>query len=361
MRVIRPETNFDEPVEPGSGQLYAAARTALERMRTMDLLQHDSQACMYVYRLETNSHAQTGLVATCNVTDYERGVIKQHELTRSDKEQDRVSLIEAINLHAGLVFLAYRDEPDIDSIIEQACMVAPWMEFESEDGVRHSVWRVSAPQQLIKRFDTVPCCYIADGHHRASAASIIGAKRRADDLNHTGEEEYDWFASVLFPAGQLKILPYNRLVADLGGLTEEEYVTRLAKVVSVSPSSHPSPDRPGRVRMYLGNSWHDLRFSNIPDDPVTSLDVSLLQTRILSPLLGIENPRTDPRISFVGGNRPATELARLVDTGEAAVAFSMYPVSMDQIMRIADTGAVMPPKSTWFEPKLRSGLLMHEF
>ena len=298
------------------------------------------------------SHSQTGIVATFDTKDYLAGVLKQHEKTRKDKEDDRTRHIETLSAHTGPAFLTYRDDPAIDLIVADACRREPLYDFVAPDGIGHTVWEIAAAgdcaaDELTELFARIPVAYIADGHHRSAAAS-----RYAQARGFEGESR--WFLAVIFPASQLKILAYNRLVKDLNGLSEYEFLSRVAERFTVGSKGERN------CRMYFGGRWTDLSWS-LPAgaDVVASLDVSYLQDNLLAPVLGIGDPRTDPRISFMGGIRGDAELAAKVDSGENAVAFAMEPVTVGEMMAIADAGAIMPPKSTWFEPKLRSGLFVH--
>jgi uncharacterized protein (DUF1015 family) len=307
-------------------------------------------------------HVQSGVAGVCHIDDYEANIIKKHEKTRRDKEDDRTRLISTINANTGPVFLTYRDSPAIDQLVRQAQETLPIYDFTAPDGVQHTVWRIAAGTELTREFARVPVAYVADGHHRTASAVRVGRERRAASASHTGEEEYNWFLCVLFPASQLQILPYNRAVKDLHGHTREAFLQAVGNAFTMRSPGQPKPSAPGEIRMYIAGQWHDLQWSPTAGaDPISQLDVTALQERLLAPILGIDDPRTSQRIDFIGGIRGEDELVRLVDTGRAAVAFSMYPTTVDQLMAIADAGQIMPPKSTWFEPKLRSGLFIHTF
>ena len=300
-------------------------------------------------------HAQTGIVATFDTKDYLAGILKQHEKTRTDKEDDRTRHIEVLSAHTGPAFLTYKDDAAIDALVADACARAPLYDFVADDGIRHTVWEIpsASNERLQSLFAAIPAAYIADGHHRSAAASRYARE-------HSFEGESRWFLAVAFPASQLKILPYNRLVADLNGLTADALLANAREVFTVTPAADGAPTSGRHARMFLAGSWYDLAW-DVPEgtDVVSSLDVSVLQDRFLAPVLGIDNPRTSPRISFMGGIRGTDELRARVEDGRAAVAFSMFPVTVGEMMAIADASAVMPPKSTWFEPKLRSGLFVH--
>jgi uncharacterized protein (DUF1015 family) len=299
------------------------------------------------------------------VEDYERNVIKKHEKTRKDKEDDRTRHVLELSANAEPVFLAYRDDAAITDLVEVDVNDRPLFHFIARDGVTHTVWTVHDADLYVKAFSQHPgvaCAYIADGHHRSASAARAAAQRRAANPRHSGQEEYNWFLAVLFPASQLRIMPYNRMVRDLNNLSPAEVLKRMSAVGRIGTTSHAQPLRAGSVCFYLNACWHMLEFdpkSIRTSDPISSLDVTLLQDRVLGPILGIGDPRTDKRIDFVGGIRGPDELRKRVDSGEMAIAFSMFPTTIEQLMAVADAGAVMPPKSTWFEPKLRSGLLIH--
>ncbi|NLG34062.1 MAG: DUF1015 domain-containing protein, partial [Lentisphaerae bacterium] len=294
--------------------------------------------------------------------DYIQDVIKKHEFTRKDKEDDRTKHTATINANIGPVFIAYRDVPEIREALAPSLNGEPMYDFTDELKVRHQVWAVENPDVIEKLFaEKVPVSYIADGHHRSASAVRVGAERRAANPNHHGNEEYNRFLSVIFPAGELNILPYNRAVKDLNGLSTEEFLKEIRAIFTVTDNADPSPASPRNISMYLGGTWYGLSWPEVQSsNPVDKLDVSTLQNGVLHPLLGIDDPRTSERIKFIGGIRGPQELVRLVDQKGFAVAFSMYPTTVDQLMAIADAGQTMPPKSTWFEPKLRTGLLSHE-
>jgi len=362
LRVVRADLEFPDGTDPYSDAVYARARENFRKLVDAGHLEREATPCIYIYRQQMGEHVQTGLAALCHVDDYDAGLIKRHEKTRRDKEDDRTRLTSDLGANPGPVFLTYRDQAAIDAEIARATEAAPLFDFTAEDGIRHTVWRIDTPEAIVAAFASVPCFYVADGHHRAASAARVARERREANPNHTGEEDYNWFLTVLFPASQLKILPYNRLVADLNGLAPEDFLGRLSEIGDVSETDSAEAEAPGDVRVYLGGRWYRLALVAPPDaDPASRLDVSLLQDQVLAPLLGIDDPRSSQRIEFVGGIRGTDYLAEAVDSGRAAVAFSMHPVTIDQLMAIADAGQIMPPKSTWFEPKLRSGLFMHVF
>ena len=358
LHVSRPEINIPKKTNCASPEAYAQAKKALDGLRASGVLVQDPDPKFYAYRQVMGNHAQTGIVATFDAKDYLAGVLKQHEKTRKDKEDDRTRHLEILKAHTGPAFLTYKDDPAIDAIVAEACAGAPLYDFVAPDGVRHTVWEIAyghecRADELVELFARIPAAYIADGHHRSAAAS-----RYAKENDFAGESR--WYLAVAFPASQLKILPYNRLVADLNGLTADQLLAKARDIFTVTEVADGMPAAGRHARMFLAGKWYDLAWE-VPagTDVVSSLDVSVLQDRFLAPVLGIDDPRTSPRISFMGGVRPLDELKGRVESGRDAVAFSMYPVTVGEMMDIADAGAVMPPKSTWFEPKLRSGLFVH--
>ena len=343
--------------------VYAKAAENLANFKKNGWLIREDRPLMYLYAQTMGAHVQTGLVCCAHIDDYIQNVIKKHELTRKDKEDDRTKHTATINANIGPVFIAYRDVPEIRAALAPIPKKsAPLYDFVDELQVRHQVWPVENAAEIEKLFaEKVPVSYIADGHHRSASAVRVGAERRAATPKHTGNEEYNWFLSVIFPASELKILPYNRAVKDLNGLSPEEFLKEIRAIFTVTDNADPSPASPRHVSMYLGKKWYGLSWPEVKSsNPVDLLDVSTLQNGVLHPLLGIDDPRTNNRIKFIGGIRGPQELVRLVDQKGYAVAFSMYPTTVDQLMAIADAGQIMPPKSTWFEPKLRTGLLSHE-
>jgi uncharacterized protein (DUF1015 family) len=309
---------------------------------------------------------QYGIVGCVSAEEYEKDLIKKHELTRKAKEEDRVKHIEATNAHAGPVFLTYKADESIDKLVAQEAAKEPLYDFVADDGVRHTVWVVDdeVADKIIGEFKKIDCLYVADGHHRSASGTIVAQRRKAANPSHTGEEEYNYFLAVLFPHNQLKIMDYNRVVKDLNGHSSDELFQFLEDVFTLEKMGETpyKPQKKGEVGMYYEGQWYKLTFRPEKidkDDPVNSLDTALLQNLVLRPFFGIDDPRTSERIDFVGGIRGLEELKKLVDSGKYKVAFALYPTSIEELMRIADAGQVMPPKSTWFEPKLRSGLLVH--
>ncbi|MBR3087363.1 MAG: DUF1015 domain-containing protein [Kiritimatiellae bacterium] len=360
LHVSRPEIDLPAGTGIYSDAVYAQARKALSGLVESGAMLRDADASYYIYRQQMGGHVQTGVVACCHIDDYGDDVIRKHEKTRQDKEDDRTRHVLETGANTGPVFLTYRDVAAIDAVVAECSAARPLYDFVSDDGNRHSVWKVPARVTDTMRglLDKVPLAYVADGHHRAKAAWRAGSELRAAGAGP--DAECNWFLAVLFPASQLMILPYNRLVADLNGLTADAFLARCGEVFTVASGAAKAPSAPRSVSMYLGGKWYSLAWPEFGGDPVSVLDVSVLQERLLAPVLGIADPRTDSRISFAGGIRGTGYLEAEVDSGRAAVAFSMAPVTVGQMMSIADAGAIMPPKSTWFEPKLRSGLFVHE-
>lgn len=360
LHVSRPEIDLPEGTDIYSDEVYAQGRKALAGLLAQGAMIRDETAGYYIYRQKMGEHIQTGVVACCSIDDYANDVIKKHEKTRQDKEDDRTRHVLETGANTGPVFLTYRDEADIDAIVAETTSGAALYDFVADDGNRHTVWKVpeAKAEKLKASFDGVCEAYVADGHHRAKAAWRAGNELR--EAGAPAGAESDWFLAVLFPASQLKILPYNRLVADLNGLEPEQFLERVRGVFEVKEGAAKEPAGARNVSMYLGGAWYGLSWPEFVGNPVETLDVSVLQERLLAPVLGIVDPRTDKRIRFSGGIRGTTYLESEVDSGRAAVAFSMAPVSVEQMMSIADAGKIMPPKSTWFEPKLRSGLFVHE-
>ncbi len=365
LHISKPEIDLPEDTDPYAPEVYAKAAENLRRMLEAGVLRRDERPYYYAYRLVMGGHVQTGLVAVASVAAYDANRIRRHEYTRPEKEDDRVRQIEALNAQTGPVLLAYPHAPEVDAILEAATYTAPAADAVSESGVRHTLWVIREEEPLARLtalFEAMPALYIADGHHRSAAASRICAKRRAADPYATGEASYDYFLSVIFPAREMQILDYNRVIRDLNGLSEEVFLERLRQDFKVEGAGAPvRPARPGEFGLYLGGRWWRLQVhrERIPTDPVARLDVSLLQDLVIGPILGITDPRRDRRIDFVGGIRGLAELERRVDSGEMRLAFSLHPTRMEDLMAVADAGQVMPPKSTWFEPKLADGMASH--
>jgi len=363
LHVGRSDIDLPKGADPHDPQVYAGARAALERFMAEGTLIRDREPSLYLYRQIMEGRTQVGVVGCVHVDDYENDVIRKHEKTRPDKEDDRTRHVLTLNAHAEPVFLAYRGENRIDELTAAVLRTEPLYDFTAPDGVRHTVWRIPDNRALVHAFEAVPTAYVADGHHRSASAWRAGKERRAANPRHRGDEEYNWFLAVLFPAAQLTILPYNRVVRDLAGKAPADVLHDLAKVGRLSRTDDPRPSRPGSFCIYLEGVWHRLELDPASidrSDPIGSLDVSLLQDRVLGPILRVGDPRTDKRLEFVGGIRGTAELERRVNSGDMAIAFSLYPTTMEQLIAVSDAGEVMPPKSTWFEPKLRSGLFVHE-
>jgi uncharacterized protein (DUF1015 family) len=362
LHVDRAEIDLPPGTDPYSDSVYEKARENFQRLQQNGALLRENEPAIYLYQQRMGAHVQTGLAAVCHIEDYERDIIKKHEKTRRDKEDDRTRLIGTINADTGPVFLTYRDSARIDALVEETLKTPALYDFTAPDGIQHTVWRIAGGGEFIRAFADIPVAYVADGHHRTASACRVGRERREANPRHTGDEDYNWFLAVLFPASQLQILPYNRVVKDLNGHNKASFLETVSRSFSLKPDSSPVPAHPGEISMYLDGEWHGLEWRPAPDaDPISQLDVTGLQDRLLAPILGIDDPRTSKRIDFIGGIRGTGELEKLVDSGSAAVAFSMYPTTVSQLMAIADANQIMPPKSTWFEPKLRSGLFIHTF
>ena len=365
LHVDRAEIDLDPSVDIYSDEVYQKAADNLKKMISDGIYIHDETPCMYIYRLTMDGRSQTGLVACASIDEYIENKIKKHELTREDKEQDRIRHVDACNANTGPIFLTYRAKDDIDALIAKETAKEPVYDFVSEDGVGHTVWVIDDADtisSLEAAFAKVPALYIADGHHRNASAVKVGLKRRGDG-EYDKNAEFNFYLAVAFPDNQLKIMDYNRVVKDLNGRTKEQFLEDISKDFEVKKSDGGKPQKALDFGMYLDGEWYMLTAkagSFDSSDPVLSLDVSILQNNLLAPVLGIGDPRTDNRIAFVGGIRGLKELVSLVDSGKMAVAFAMYPTSIEQLMDIADAGKIMPPKSTWFEPKLRSGIFIHE-
>jgi uncharacterized protein (DUF1015 family) len=359
--VSKPEVDLPAGTDAYSPAVYEKGKQNLEKFISDGTLVQDESAKLYLYTLVMNGRAQTGLLAGVSIDDYINNVVKKHEFTREDKELDRVRHMEAISAHAGLVFLFYKEDGSKKSLFEKAMAIAPIYDFTAPDGVRHVI-RVIDDEALAASFKTSfgkDILYIADGHHRAASAVRVGLSRREKNPG-AKDLESDYFMSVIFPHDQLMIMPYNRAVKDLNGRSKEEFISEVSKKFSIDKTVVTSPAAGHAFSMYIDAQWYTLKpLFELPADPVSSLDVSVLQNEILAPLLGIDNPRTSKKISFIGGIRGTAELEKLVNSGEFAVAFSMYPTSILELIDVSDSGNVMPPKSTWFEPKLRSGLVIH--
>ncbi len=366
LRIDRAETNFDDSVDTYSDQVYKKAHDLLWQWVSEGYFIREKSPCYYIYRLIMDGRSQTGIVACASIDDYENGTIKKHENTRAEKEKDRIRHVDEVGAQTGPIFLAYRNREDIDALTARITEGTPEYDITADDGVVHQVWVVDDPKDIDiirESFSKTDSIYIADGHHRAASAVKVGQKRRKEHPGYTGEEEFNFFLSVLFPEQELAILDYNRVVEDLAGKSEEEFLKELSQVAALKDESEDilSPKKKGSFVVYLSGRWYLYEFLDKvkTDDPVEGLDVALLQSQVLSPILGIKDPTTDDRIDFIGGIRGLKELKRRCDD-DMKVAFAMYPTSIGELFAVADAGRLMPPKSTWFEPKLRSGLFIHE-
>jgi uncharacterized protein (DUF1015 family) len=363
LHISKAEIDLPEGTDPYDPSVYARSAENLQKMLQEGILIREDKPCYYVYRLIMDGHSQVGLVAVASVADYDINRIRKHEYTRPAKEDDRVRQIEALNAQTGPVLLAYKSQPDMDAILEEATRQPPLVDVTADDGVQHTFWVIddeATIEKISAGFDAMNAIYIADGHHRSASASRVA---KSHDLgNSDGDQSSDYFLSVIYPHNQMNILDYNRVITDLNGLSKDELLEKVK--TSFSISEEPAAVKPAKATefgMYVDGQWYRLNINPelVPDDPVASLDVSLLADNLIEPVLGISDPRTDNRIDFVGGIRGLGELEKRVDSGEMAIAFSLYPTSMEALMAVADAGEVMPPKSTWFEPKLADGLVSH--
>jgi len=366
LRVVKPEVDLPPETNLYSDEVYQQGARNLRRMMEDGLMVQDEKSRLYFYRQIMGNHSQIGLVASVSAVDYDNDIIKKHEFTRKDKEEDRIRHIETQNAQCGPVFLTYPDSSELDSIQKSVCAGEPEYDFTAEDGIRHTFWVVyddTKCNRIVEIFSgEVPFLYVADGHHRSASGAMVARRRWAANPGHTGREEYNYFLAVLFPKSQLKILAYNRVVNDLKDRTPADLIAEISEKFAVLKTGRKEPSQNQEFCMYLDGNWYTLKpaAGTFPaDDPVKSLDASILQQNLLLPVLGVQDPRTASHINFVGGIRGTAELEKLVDSGKYSVAFSMYPASVDQLIAVADSGNVMPPKSTWFEPKLRSGLVVH--
>ncbi|ABS59953.1 MULTISPECIES: DUF1015 domain-containing protein [Fervidobacterium] len=365
-KVSRPEINFEHSADTHDPKVLETGRKHLEWLKEQGFMFVEDKPAFYIYQQQWRDHVQTGIFATFSVDEYIENKIKKHELTRKDKEDERALHVKVVKAHTGPVFLMYKSQPEIDHLIMKHATGEPEYDYTDESGVRHIVWVLKDENEINKiaeAFKNVEAFYIADGHHRAAAAVRAAIDFRNENPNYTGEEEFNYFLAALFPHNQLKILDYNRVVKDLNGNSEEEFIKKVSEKFDVTPIDGVyKPESKHTIGMYLNKKWYKL----VPktgtydeNDVIASLDVSILQNNLLAPILGIENPRTDKRIDFVGGILGIEELIRLVDSGSFKVAFAMYPTSIDDLLKVSDEGKIMPPKSTWFEPKLKSGIVVH--
>lgn len=366
LKIDRAETQFDESVDTYAPQVYQKAKELLEKAIADGTFITDTDRCYYIYELTMDGRSQTGIVASASIDDYQNNVIKKHENTRADKELDRITHVDTCSAQTGPIFLAYRANQVIDKEVDRVKQSPSIYNFVSDDGIRHQVWKIAdkaAVENIKNAFEKIDSIYIADGHHRAASAVKVGLKRRKNNPDYTGEEEFNYFLSVLFPDEQLMILPYNRVVKDLNGYTKEQFMEKIAQNFDITESDgQVMPDNKGTFGMYITGKWYRLTAKKeiLSEDPVDGLDVAILQNNLLEPVLGIHDPKTDSRIDFVGGIRGLDELEKRCNE-DCVLAFSMYPTSIKELFDVADAGKLMPPKSTWFEPKLRSGLFIHRF
>lgn len=364
LKIDRAETQFDDSTDTYAPEVYAKAKELFEEALADKTFIIDTDKTYYIYALTMDKRTQTGIVACASIDDYLNNVIKKHENTRADKEVDRITHVDTLSAQTGPIFLAYRADSVINDAVKKTKENKALYDFISPDGIRHQVWKmtdITLVENVRKAFEGIDSVYIADGHHRAASAVKVGLKRRQENPGYTGNEEFNYFLSVLFPDEELMILPYNRVVKDLNGYTQEEFLNKIKEKFDIAESDKQvSPDKKGTFGMYLGGKWYKLTAHKdiMSDDPVDGLDVAVLQDNLLAPVLGIGDPKTDKRIDFVGGIRGLSELEKRCRE-DCVVAFSMYATSIAELFAVADAGKLMPPKSTWFEPKLRSGLFIH--
>jgi uncharacterized protein (DUF1015 family) len=362
LHVSRPEIDLPPSTDIHSDIVYRKAVENFEKLIAECPMEKETDPSLYLYRLIMGDHTQIGIVACCSIDEYDNSTIRKHERTRRDKEDDRTRHMLMLKAQTGPVFLTYRRRADIDELVSAAVSATPLYDITAPDGVRHTIWSLSDTESLVKSFESVPLLYIADGHHRAASASRARAELQQQSFAHTGKEDYNYFLTVIFPDSQMQILAYNRTVKDLNGLSEDEFLDQVREQFTISENASPKPPNRGHWSMYLGGKWYGLQLSpaaTLPTGTVAMLDVSILQDRLLDPILGIKDVRTDKRVDFIGGLRGTKELERLVDEGKAAVAFSLFPTTVEELLMVSDANEIMPPKSTWFEPKLRDGLLIH--
>jgi uncharacterized protein (DUF1015 family) len=362
LHVSRPEIDLPPGTDIHSDAVYRKAVENFEKLIADAPLEKEAEPSLYLYRLIMGQHEQVGIVACCSIDEYDNSTIRKHERTRRDKEDDRTRHMLMLRAQTGPVFLTYRRREDVDEQVSAAIGAEPLFDLTAADGVQHTIWRLSDTEALVKSFESVPLLYIADGHHRAASASRARAELKEQSFAHTGKEDYNYFLTVIFPDTHVQILAYNRTVQDLNGLSKEEFLDAIRSQFTVTENARPEPESRGHWSMYLDGKWYALQLSpesTLPTGTVAMLDVSILQDRLLDPILGIKDIRTDKRVDFIGGLRGTKELERLVNEGKAAVAFSLYPTTVAELLMVSDANEIMPPKSTWFEPKLRDGLLVH--
>jgi uncharacterized protein (DUF1015 family) len=366
LRVNKPEVDFDPDTPIYSEQVYRRGKDNLDRLVQSGIMCRDEKPCFYLYRLTMGSHRQTGLMALTSVEEYKSGLIKKHEHTRLEKVNDRADHIMTVQAQVGPVFSVFRHRPEVKTIFDNIAQDPPTYDFASDGQVRHQMWVIGDTEvinTLVAAFAEFEHLYIADGHHRAASAAEVARRLKDKNRHHPNQEHYNFFLNVLFPDNELRILPYNRVVKDLNGMSLEQLLDKAGQKFRVAPNEHPVvPEKPYHFGLYCNRRWFELAVNEgsfAADQPAKSIDAAILSDNFLTPILGIKDIRTDKRIDFVGGIRGVNELVRLVDSGQFAIAFSLYPVTVEQLLRVADAGEVMPPKSTWFEPKLRSGLVIN--
>jgi uncharacterized protein (DUF1015 family) len=363
LRVTRAEAEFNGESAPATQHVFDRAKTNLQQFLDRDVFISDPEPAFYVYRLTTETgHIQTGIVGCLSIDDYEAGIIKKHEKTRPDKVEDRTNHMLAVHAQTGLILVAFRETDRIRKLIEDVASSSPLYDFRCAGSIRQTVWKMSDTRDLAEAFKEVTELYVADGHHRLESARLAREVLREANPSHNGNEEYNFVLAGVFPAGELAILPYNRVVHDLNGLDVDEFLARVQENFVITEDGKKAPENHGEICMYLDRRWRTLRFSVDyirEPDPIERLDVSILQNYILGPILGITDPTTNERIEFIGGIRGTQELERRVDDGSARVAFSLFPTTMNDLFAVSDMGEIMPPKSTWFEPKLKDGLFVH--
>jgi uncharacterized protein (DUF1015 family) len=367
LHIVKPEIDLDPSINLYDEKVYNKAAENFKMFQENGWLVKDEKHSLYIYKEVMDGRTQIGLVGCVSAEEYWDGKIKKHEFTRKAKEEDRLKHVDVVNANAGPVFLTYPAQIQIDTLINEAIKAEPDIDFTSEDGVEHTLWAISDPewlQKIMAEFEKLQALYVADGHHRTQAAARLAKIRKEKNPDHTGDEEYNYFLAVIFPHNHLHIMDYNRVVKDLNGHRDEEFLKKIEEKFEIEKTDYKKPTQANTFGMYLKGTWYKLTAkpeSFDKNDPVNSLDVAILQNNLLNPILGIGDPRTDERIDFIGGIRGIGELEKVVDNGKFAVSFSMYPTSIEQLMNIADSGKVMPPKSTWFEPKLRSGMIVHSY
>ncbi len=363
LHINKSEIDLPEGTDLYSDAVYARAKENFARMRSEGIFVQDEKPCLYVYTLEEGSHRQSGIAGCFSAQEYLDNHIRKHEHTRKDKEEDRTRHIDETNAQTGVVLLTYKAQADVNALVQKVTARKPLYDFTADDGIRHIVHLIDDAGEisaLVRHFEGINPLYIADGHHRSAGASIVYERRKAANPGHSGNEEYAYFLAVAFPDNEMRILPYNRVLVDLNGMTKEGFFAKLGEKFTIAPTADKAPRQAKEVSMYIGGEWFGLRYKgSLPTDPLARLDVAILQNEVLGPLFGIEDPKKDKRIDFVGGTRGTAELEKLVDSGKFTVAFSMFPTSIGELMAVAEEKKIMPPKSTWFAPKLRDGLLVH--